>query len=215
MKTLLQINSSLFSSDGASSKLAERYATAWRDRHPGGRVLVRDFATDTVPHLTAETFRAFGLPEAERNGEQALAVAYSDQLINELRRADTIVLALPMYNFGVPSMLKAYFDHIARAGVTFKYTSAGPVGLLTGKTAIVVATRGGKYAGTALDTQTEYVRAFLAFVGITDVEFVYAEGLAMGAESREGAIASATARLDAIGATAPLEADRASARLAA
>src|SRR5688572_30830975 len=98
MKTLLQINSSLFSNDGASSKLADGYAAAWRDRHPGGRVTVRDFATDPVPHLTAEAFRAFGLPDEQRTDEQALAVAYSDELIDELRRADAIVLALPMYN---------------------------------------------------------------------------------------------------------------------
>lgn len=215
MKTLLQINSSLFSSDGASSKLADRYAAAWRDRNPGGRVLVRDFATDHVPHLTAEAFQAFNLPEAERSGAQSLAVAYSDQLIGELRRADTIVLALPMYNFGVPSMLKAYFDQIARAGVTFSYTSAGPVGLLTGKKAVVIATRGGRYAGTPLDTQSDYVRAFLAFVGITDVEFVYAEGLALGADSRDAALASATARLDALGADAARDGHRTPERLAA
>ena len=95
-----------------------------------------------------------------------------------------IVLGLPMYNFGVPSQLKAYFDHIARAGVTFKYTEKGPVGQLTGKKAYVFAARGGLYAGTPLDTQTGYVRDFLRFLGIGDVEFVYAEGLNMGPEQQ-------------------------------
>ena len=96
-----------------------------------------------------------------------------------------------MYNFGVPSTLKAWFDHIARAGQTFRYTEKGPVGLLTGKKAIVFATRGGLYAGTPLDSQTDYVRAFLAFLGITDVKFVYAEGLAMGDAKKQFALAEA------------------------
>jgi FMN-dependent NADH-azoreductase len=118
-------------------------------------------------------------------------VSYSDGLIGELKRADTIVLGLPMFNFGVPSMLKAYFDHIARAGETFGYTEKGPVGFLTGKKAYVFAARGGNYVGTMMDTQTAYVRQFLAFLGITDVEFVYAEGLAMGEPVKEKALASA------------------------
>jgi FMN-dependent NADH-azoreductase len=120
-------------------------------------------------------------------------VNYSDALVGELRRADIVVLGLPMYNFGVPSQLKAYFDHIARAGVTFKYTDKGAVGLLTGKKAYVLAARGGLYAGTPADTQTPYVRDFLAFLGIGDIEFVYAEGLAIGAESRERSLADAQA----------------------
>src|SRR5207237_5056891 len=106
-------------------------------------------------------------------------------------RADVIAIGLPMYNFGVPSTLKAYFDHIARAGVTFRYTEKGPVGLLTGKKAVIFSTRGGVYAGTPNDTETSYVRLFLNFLGITDVEFVYAEGLAMGDESRKTALTNA------------------------
>jgi len=109
-----------------------------------------------------------------------------------------------MYNFGVPSALKAYFDHIARAGRTFRYTEKGPVGLLAGRKAIVVATRGGLYAGTALDTQTAYVRDFLRFIGIADVEFVYAEGLAMGEEPKARALAKAHETIRGI--TAPLAA---------
>ena len=106
-----------------------------------------------------------------------------------------IVLGLPMYNFGVPSTLKAYFDHVARAGVTFRYTANGPVGLLTGKEVYVFATRGGIYAGTPLDTQTTYVRDFLRFLGIDDVEFVYAEGLNMGAGA-QGSGAGRSAQRD-------------------
>jgi len=106
------------------------------------------------------------------------------------------VLGLPLYNFGVPSGLKAYIDHIARAGSTFKYTETGPVGLLTGKKAVIFAARGGKYVGTPADTQSEYIRGFLAFIGITDVEFVYAEGLAMGEEGKQVAIKAAHSKID-------------------
>ena len=105
-----------------------------------------------------------------------------------------------MYNFGVPSTLKAYIDHIARAGATFKYTEKGPVGLLTGKNAYVFATRGGLYAGTPLDTQTAYVRDMLHFLGIDDVEFVYAEGLAIGAERKAAALSQAQRAIERLAA---------------
>ena len=105
-----------------------------------------------------------------------------------------------MYNFGVPSTLKAYIDHIARAGATFKYTEKGPVGLLTGKKAYVFATRGGLYAGTPLDTQTAYVRDMLRFLGIDDVEFVYAEGLAIGAERKAAALSQAQRAIERLAA---------------
>ena len=151
---------------------------------------LRDLAGDTVPHLNAERFAAFlSKPARTQRTRSNDVVAYSDALIAELKQADVIVLGLPMYNFGVPSQLKAYFDHIARAGETFRYTANGPVGLLTGKKAYVFAARGGLYAGTALDTQTHYVRDFLRFVGIEDIEFVYAEGLAISPESKASGLA--------------------------
>ena len=162
MTTLLQINSSMFSAGGQSSRLADQFVTAWRASNPGAEVIVRDVDRDAVPHLDAERFGAFLAKPEDRTAAQQAVVDYSDTLIDELKRADVIVLGLPMYNFGVPSMLKAYFDHIARAGVTFRYTEKGPVGLLTGKKAYVFATRGGLYAGTPRDTQTTYVRDFLA-----------------------------------------------------
>jgi FMN-dependent NADH-azoreductase len=195
MKTLLQLNSSLFSANGQSTRLAEDFTAAQKALDPNLQVIVRDLAKDPVPHLTAERFAAFLAKPAERTPAQAEAVAYSDALIDELRRADTIVIGLPMYNFGLPSPLKAYFDHIARAGVTFKYTDKGPVGLLGGKKVFVFAARGGVYAGTPADTQTAYVREFLAFLGMTEVEFVYAEGLALGDESRSASLASAQAAI--------------------
>lgn len=189
--TLLQINTSLFSNAGQSSRLAERFVAGLRATDPDLDVVVRDLAREPVPHLTAERFEAFLAKPGARSADQEAVVAASDALIRELQAADVIVIGLPMYNFGVPSQLKAYFDHVARAGVTFRYTENGPVGLLTGKKVYVFAARGGLYAGTPRDSETAYVRQFLAFVGLTDVEFVYAEGLALSDASKQAALAKA------------------------
>ncbi len=196
MTTVLQINASIHNGNGQSSQLASQFATAIQNREPGSRLIVRDVAAaEPVPHLDSERFGAFIAKSEERSPAQHAVVAYSDALIAELQQADVIVIGLPMYNFGVPSQLKAYFDHIARAGVTFKYTEQGPVGLLTGKRVYVFAARGGVYAGTPLDTQTSYVRDFLRFVGITDVNFIYAEGLAISPQSRDSGLAKAGAQI--------------------
>jgi len=200
MKTLLQIQSSMFSAGGQSSRLAQEFVAEWRKTNRDARVIVRDIGAQTVPHLTAERFQSFlAAPEA-RTPEQHAVAGFSDALIEELRQADVIVLGLPMYNFGVPSTLKAYFDHIARAGVTFRYTEKGPQGLITGKKAYVFAARGGQYAGTPLDTQTGYVRDFLRFLGIDEVEFIYAEGLAMGDAAKAAALAKASSVIQALSA---------------
>ena len=191
MQTLLQIKTSLFSDNGESSRLANRFVGAWRAAHPDGRVIVRDLARDPVPHLDAERFGAFLAKPEDRTKAQAEVLRYSDALILELKAADVVAIGVPMYNLGIPSALKAYFDHVARAGVTFTYTERGPQGLLKGKKAYVFATRGGMHAGTAADTESAFVRDFLAFIGITDVEFVYAEGLAMGDAPKEKALAAA------------------------
>jgi FMN-dependent NADH-azoreductase len=140
--TILQLSASIHSIEGHSSRLADEFAAKLLERNPRAQRIVRDLATDPVPHLDAERFKAFVTRESERTEKERSLVAYSDSLIDELRRADVIVLGLPMYNFGVPSQLKAWFDHIARAGVTFRYTANGPVGLLTGKKAVVLAARG-------------------------------------------------------------------------
>jgi FMN-dependent NADH-azoreductase len=198
MTTILQLNTSLFGAGSQSSRLATDFVNALRRTSPGGAgitVLRRDLAEQPVPHLTAERFQAFGTAAGQRTPAQQDIVAESDALIDELRRADVIVIGLPMYNFGIPSTLRAYFDHVARAGETFRYTADGPVGLLTGKTAYVFATRGGRHAGTARDQQTAYVRQFLSFLGIDDVEFVYAEGLALGPDHRQAALGTASTRI--------------------
>jgi len=195
MSTLLQINASLSGANGHSSRLAQRFVADWQATHPQGRVIVRDLASDPVPHLTAERFQAFLSQPGARTDEQRKHAAYSDALIEELKTADTIVFAVPMYNFSIPSTLRAYFDHIARAGVTFRYNADGPEGLLKGKKTYVFIARGGIYTDAA-DTQTPYLKQFLGFIGLTDVTFVFAEGLAMGDESREKSLSQAH---DAIG----------------
>jgi FMN-dependent NADH-azoreductase len=195
MKTILQVNASILANEGQSTRLANDFVASFRTDE---KLIVRDLARDPVPHLDAERFGAFIAKPESRTLKQDAFVAYSDGLINELQQADVIVLGLPMYNFGVPSALKAYFDHIARAGVTFRYTEQGPVGLLTGKKAYVFAARGGMYQGTPRDTQSPYVRDFLAFLGITDIEFVYAEGLAMGETSRDAALSKARSRIESL-----------------
>ncbi len=195
MATQLQINSILFSADGQSSQLANAFVELWLADKPDTQILLRDLAVNPIPHLDVQRVAAFFSQPDARTAEQLDYVAESDALINELKQANVIVIGLPMYNFGIPSTLKAYFDQIARAGVTFRYTENGPEGLLSGKKVYIFAARGGQYAGTALDTQTTYVRDFLQFLGLDDVEFVYAEGLNMGEQTREQALADAKQRL--------------------
>lgn len=195
MKSLFVLHTSLNGSDSLSSSLAGRYVERWRRENPAGRVVERDLAAEPVPHLTAERFAAFGKAPEERSGDEAAWVAESDELIAELAAADEIVVALPMYNFGIPSHLKAWIDHVARAGETFRYTESGPVGLLGAARVVVFATRGGRYVGTPLDTQTDYVRNVFGFLGVDDVRFVYAEGTAMGDAALSAAIDSAKVEL--------------------
>jgi len=199
MTTLLQINASLNNGNGQSSQLANQFVARVPQAPPWGedRGARTSAAAEPVPHLNAERFGSFITKPEERSAAQRAVVAYSDILINELRQADVIVLGLPMYNFGVPSQLKAYFDHIARVGETFKYTEKGPVGQLTGKKVYVFAARGGgpcRYA----DRHTDELMCAIscAFLAMDDVEFVYAEGLAISPESKEAGLASAAAEIE-------------------
>jgi len=195
MKTLLQLNSSIFSSGGQSTQLADQFVAAWLENNQDASVIVRDLANAPLPHLDNQRVLAFFAQPEARTPEQQAYVAKSDALIDELKQAEVIVIGLPMYNFGIPSTLMAYFDQIARAGMTFRYTENGPMGLLTGKKVYVFAARGGVYAGTPLDSQTQYVRNFLGFLGMNDVEFIYAEGLNMGETTKAAALAAARLRL--------------------
>src|SRR5690606_30990602 len=159
MSTLLKIQSSLFHGQGQASTLANAFVEKWQAQHPEGTVISRDLAEEPVPHLSLARFQAFTTAPDERTDEQRQVVAYSDTLIEELKNADVIVFGIPMYNFNVPSTLHTYFDHIARAGVTFRYTEKGPEGLIKGKKAYAFISRGGVYGED--HSQTSFIRQFL------------------------------------------------------
>lgn len=194
MTTLLQITSSITGDNSHSKRLSQQFIERWQAENPDGKVVVRDL-TQHSPHLDGARFQAFFTPAEERTPEQQAAVDYSDQLIAELRAADVIVIGVPFYNFGIPSTLKAWFDHIARAGVTFRYTANGPEGLLPNVPVYLINARGGHYAGGPADWQ---VNTFLNFVGLTQIHTVSAEGLALGEESVNQAVAQANTEIAAI-----------------
>jgi len=179
MSTLLQINSSVFSDKGNSSTLSNEFVNSWLATHPDGKVVVRDLAKNPIPHLDSNTVQAFFTPAESRTSEQQTIVNLSDTLIAELVNADAVVIGVPLYNFGVPSTLKAYFDQLARAGVTFKYTETGPVGLLADKPVHFIAARGGFHQGKASDSQTSFLSSFFNFLGINSINYIYAEGLSI------------------------------------
>lgn len=180
MDTLLQINSSLQGADSQSSRLAGRLADGLLTRHPRATHILRDLAADSVPHLDGAAYRTFVDPSAAVTPAQRASLALSDRLIGELKSADVLVIGAPLYNFGIPSTLKAWIDHVTRAQVTFRMTEAGAQGLLRDKKAYVILTRGGQYQGTPDDLQSPYFRMALGLLGITDVDLIHAEGLAMG-----------------------------------
>lgn len=193
MKQILLINSSINGDKGQSVQLAQQFLA----QLPEGsfKLDTLDLNTDPVGHLEMAEIAAWMTPTEQRSTEQQQLAAISDSLIERIKAADVILLGVPMYNFGVPSQLKALLDRVARAGITFKYTEQGPVGLLEDKPVVVFATRGGVYQGTALDSQTPFLQTFLNFVGLKDVHFIYAEGLNMGADAQEAALSAAKARL--------------------
>jgi len=195
MTTLLQINASIHNDNGQSSQLANQFVAAFRQSHPDANVVVRDVAaSETVPHLTAERFGAFITQQEKRTAAQHSVVAYSDALIEEIKRADVVVIGLPMYNFGVPSQLKAYFDTSRARGSHLHTPRRGPWSP-DGQEGIHIRRARGQYVGTPMDTQTGYVRDFLAFLGMTDVQFVYAEGLAISPQSKQAGLEKAAAEI--------------------
>ena len=197
MSTVLVLTSSALGDASVSNQLVRDALSALRDNDPALQVTTRDLGSNPIPHLTPDAASALRGAEPA-NGQQAAARALSDRLIAELKAADTVVIGSPMYNFGIASTLKAWFDYVLRAGITFRYTENGPVGLLEGKRAIVVVSRGGLYSegpAQVLDSQEPHLRNLLGFMGISDVTFVRAEKLAFGPEAREQAVAAARARL--------------------
>ncbi|MGY4492943.1 FMN-dependent NADH-azoreductase [Pseudomonas sp. TE3610] len=192
----VQIIESSARKDGSISRqLTEQFIAQWQAAHPADIVSVRDLALNPVPHLDADLLGGWMKPEAERSAEEVQALTRSNELTEEVLAADVLVLAAPMYNFAIPSTLKAWLDHVLRAGVTFKYTATGPQGLLTGKRAIVLTARGGIYAGSSADHQEPYLRQVLAFIGIHDVQFIHAEGMNLGGDFSEKGLNQAKAQL--------------------
>jgi FMN-dependent NADH-azoreductase len=179
MKNVLVVTASLNGVSGNSVKLAEQFIEKLNAKNEH-IVEKLDLANEDLPHLSQSEMAAWGVDEEARNEQEAALASISDGYISRVKQADLIVLALPMYNFDSPSVVKAFFDRLARAGVTFSYSENGPVGLIEDKKVVVIFARGGAYQGTPMDTQTPYVKNFLGFLGIKDVEFTYAEGLAMG-----------------------------------
>jgi FMN-dependent NADH-azoreductase len=196
MATVLHIDSSPLGELSVSRKLTADIVAAWLKSHPSDKLVYRDVAAAPPEHLTLELMQVVKFGNTEGlSPRQAQELALVNTLVDELFAADVIVIGAPMYNFSLPTQLKAYLDRLCQAGKTFKYTEKGPVGLVTGKKVIVASTRGGVYStseiGRSLDHQESYLRTVLAFIGITDVSFVRAEGVSMGPEAKDKALAAA------------------------
>jgi FMN-dependent NADH-azoreductase len=197
---ILVVSSSANGDASVSNGLVTRFVDSVRAANPAAHVVLRDVGANPLPHLTGETVAAIkGEPATPA---ELKARELSDSLISELQGADVIVIASPMYNFGMSSTLKSWFDHVLRAGVTFRYTAEGqPEGLLAGRKVIVIESRAGFYSegpGGALDGQEPHIRTLLGFVGLDDVTWVRAEKLAFGPEAAFAAIAEATEVLETL-----------------
>ena len=198
MSKLLFVSSSILGENSKSRALGLDFIETWKRRHPGTAVVERDLVAETLPHVTGAVLGAALTPAEKRSPEQAETAALADRLIEEIEAADVILLAVPMYNFSVPSTFKAWIDHIVRAGRTFRYGAEGPVGLLQNKKVFVVASRGGIYssgAGKSMDFHEPYLRGVLGFIGLKDVTFIYAEGLNISPETAAGALDGARATI--------------------
>ena len=193
---ILQVNSSVRGDASASTRLANAISARLLALAPDARLTVRDATAQ--PILDGAALGALFTPADARNAEQAARAAVDDATIAEIQAADVVVIGVPMYNFTVPVQLKAWIDAICRAGTTFRYTESGPEGLLKGKKVFVALARGGLYKGTPADSQTPFLRQVLGFLGMSDVRFIHAEGLAMGEEAAAKAFADAEAEIAAI-----------------
>jgi FMN-dependent NADH-azoreductase len=184
MNNMLFIKSSLNGEQAQSNKLAQKLVSNLASTY-NITIIERDLAKQSLPHLSQAEMAAWMTQPTKRSDGEVKLANVSDTLIEELNTSDTIVIGMPMYNFGVPSTFKAWADRVARAGITFRYTENGPIGLLENKKVIVVATRGGIYAGSEKDSQTQFLKDFFSFIGIEDISFIYAEGLNMpGSDQR-------------------------------
>ncbi|MBD3887614.1 NAD(P)H-dependent oxidoreductase [Phormidium tenue FACHB-886] len=191
MVTILQVDSSPRSDCSISRALTKQLLQTWQHTYPAGRVNYRDVGRFPVPPIDEAWIAAAFTPPHQLNLDLQTALKISDELIDELLAADFLVFGIPMYNYSVPANFKAYIDQIVRVRRTFAIDSDRYEGLVNGKKAVVITTRGGSYAGSSLDFQEPYLRAVFEFIGITDIAFIHAENLAMRDEERQGAIAAA------------------------
>ncbi|AMS17897.1 MULTISPECIES: FMN-dependent NADH-azoreductase [Pseudomonas] len=189
---LLHIDSSILGDNSASRQLSESVVKAWKNADASVEVTYRDLAADAISHFSSATLVAAGTPAEVRNAAQQHEAELSASTLAEFQAADAVVIAAPMYNFTIPTQLKAWIDRIAVAGQTFRYTEAGPEGLCGGKKVVVVSTAGGLHVGQATGVAHEdYLKVLFGFLGITDIEFVRAHGLAYGDEVRNKALSDA------------------------
>ena len=191
MSNVLVIQSSILGAYSQSIKLLDTFSVEWKQKHPADNIVVRDLAADPLPVLDGEIIAALG-GNGELNERQKAAAELSLKLIDEIKAADYVVVAVPMYNFGIPVQLKTWFDMICRAGITFSYSETGPQGHLTGKKVLVVTTTGGAHRNTATDLALAHAQAVLSFIGLKDITVAYAEALNMGPESQERGLSEAS-----------------------
>ena len=194
---ILQINSSLRGAASETTRVAHNVVARLVAANPDARVTVRDVGAQALPVLDEAMLGALFTPVDARSEAQAALVARYDALIEEVRAADAVVIGAPMYNFGMPTQLKTWFDAIARAGVTFRYTETGPEGLLKGKRVFVTTARGGAYPADA-DPQVPHIRMLLNFLGMTDHQFIYSNGQSMGPDVAAQGQADADAAVAAL-----------------
>jgi FMN-dependent NADH-azoreductase len=194
---ILQINSSARGNDSESTRVAKQIVAKLVAANPAAQVTLRDVGAQPLPELDGAALGALFTPAENRNAEQAARVAKDDAIIAEAQAADAIVIGAPMYNFGIPAQLKSWFDALLRAGVTFRYTENGPEGLLKGKKVYIATARGGIYPADA-DPQVPHLRMLLNFVGLSDQDFIYSSGLAMGPDAAAKGQADADAAVAAL-----------------
>lgn len=195
MNNVLVLKSSILADNSQTNQLSDYFVSKLADKN----VVIRDLAANPLPHFDATAVTALrGQPTS---AEENALLALSDELVAEIKKADTLIINAPMYNFHIPTQLKSYFDFIARPRVTFQYSEKGPEGLLKGKKAVVLAAFGGFHQNQPTDLVTSYMKAILGFVGITDVQFVYVEGIGFGPEAVEKAQAQAKAEIDKLATT--------------
>lgn len=204
MSTVLQIKSSIFDNpaqQGISSQLGDELVARLRAQAGATTLLLRDFSTDPVPYFDHHYLQAIATPAAQRSAQQVAKIAYSDTVIAEVQQADVLVIGVPMYNFAVPAMLKSWTDHLARAGLTFRYTETGSEGLLKNKKVYLVLSTGGQHAEGVSDFMRPYLRTILNFLGLTDIEMIVADGLNMGSNSREEGLRVAREQIENVDMT--------------